>query len=448
MEMWKECLLGDVADWGAGGTPSRGNKEYYIGKIPWIKSGELKNKYLLDTEEKISQKAIENSSAKIFPKGSVAIAMYGATIGKTSILGIDASSNQAVAVAKPHPDKIVSEFLYYYLLSKEKDFINLGQGGAQPNISQAVLKSFEFKYPSIKTQKLIINKIDSLFAEIDAGVEELKKTKEKLELYKQSVLNAAIRGKLVPQDPNDEPASKLLERIRAEKEKLIKEGKIKKEKPLPPIDPSEIPFELPKGWEWVRLSDIMELITKGSSPNWQGVKYVSKDEGIAFITSKNVQRFYIEYQNLEYVEEKFNKIEPRSILKSGDVLTNIVGASIGRTAIFSDSFVANINQAVCILRPINRAFSEWVESYLNSPVALEMMNSGKVEMARANLGMSEIAKFLIPIPALSHQQNILNYVRKIIKDANEQQEFSQKLIEESMLMKQSILKMAFEGKLI
>jgi type I restriction enzyme S subunit len=130
----------------------------------------------------------------------------------------------------------------------------------------------------------------------------------------------------------------------------VKEGKIKKQKPLPPVSDEEKPFELPHGWEWCRLETITELITKGSSPKWQGVSYTDNSNDVLFITSENVGSFKILLDSAKYVEKKFNEIEPRSILTYNDILMNIVGASIGRTAIFNLNRNANINQAVCLIR--------------------------------------------------------------------------------------------------
>ena len=149
---------------------------------------------------------------------------------------------------------------------------------------------------------------------------------------RELILTLAMQGKLVPQDPSDQPASELLKQIEAEKKKLIKEGKIKKQEPLPPIKPEEVPYAVPDGWAWVRLGDISKLITKGSSPKWQGVNYTSADQGILFITSENVDNYCLKFQNRKFVEIKFNEIEPRSILQKFDILMNIVGASIGRVA--------------------------------------------------------------------------------------------------------------------
>ena len=197
----------------------------------------------------------------------------------------------------------------------------------------------------MKLQERKISELDTINEKNDSLLSSLR----------QQILQQAVQGKLVPQDPNDEPASELLKKIKAEKEKLIREGTIKKQKPLPPIASDEIPYEVPKGWAWCRLGEISQLITKGSSPKWQGVNYIEQSEkGILFITSENVDSFKLKFDNKKYVEKKFNEIEPRSILKRGDFLMNIVGASIGRTAVFNiDIKDTNINQAVCLIRQIN-----------------------------------------------------------------------------------------------
>ena len=152
-EGWAEATLEDIAQWGSGGTPSRKNSEYYDGLIPWIKTGELNQKIIVDTEEKITDLALQNSSAKIFPKGSVAVAMYGATIGKTSILGMDAATNQACAVGIPNLEITTTEYLWHYLSSQKEDFIEAGKGGAQPNISQGVVKEWPLPLPPLNEQK-------------------------------------------------------------------------------------------------------------------------------------------------------------------------------------------------------------------------------------------------------------------------------------------------------
>lgn len=193
---WAGTTLGEVADWGSGGTPSRSEPRFYGGTIPWIKSGELNGRYITATEEFITEAAIENSSAKLFPAGSVAIAMYGATIGKTAILGVDASTNQACAVGAPVAGIVSKEFLYRFLQSEKKAFIEKGKGGAQPNISQAVIKAHEICLPPFEEQTRITQKLDELLAQVDTLKARLDAIPTLLKRFRLSVLAAAVSGRL------------------------------------------------------------------------------------------------------------------------------------------------------------------------------------------------------------------------------------------------------------
>ncbi len=182
---WESATLQDVASWASGGTPSRLNPAFYAGAIPWFKTGELGVRLLSKSEEHISEEAVSQSSAKVFPKGSVALAMYGATIGKTSIFGIDAATNQACAVGLP--EAVGSAFLYYFLLSQEKGFSDAGKGGAQPNISQGIVKAWPLRLPPAAEQTRIVTKLEELLSDLDAGVAELKAAQKKLKQYRQSL---------------------------------------------------------------------------------------------------------------------------------------------------------------------------------------------------------------------------------------------------------------------
>ena len=162
---WIREPLSDICDTTSGGTPSRKVQEYYQnGTIPWVKSGELENNIILDTEEYITEEALANSSAKIFPAGTLLIALYGATIGKLAFLGIPAATNQAVCAIFENK-KVSLKYLYYYLLFKRSDLVKQGIGGAQPNISQAILKKLIIPYPvSISDQERIVARIEELFS--------------------------------------------------------------------------------------------------------------------------------------------------------------------------------------------------------------------------------------------------------------------------------------------
>jgi len=240
-------------------------------------------------------------------------------------------------------------------------------------------------------------------------------TEHSIVQLKQTILQLAVMGKLVPQNPNDEPAIILLEKITEEKAQLIKEGKIKKQQPLLEISEDEKPFELPEGWEFVRLERLCKLITKGSSPKWQGVAYTDDPDDVLFVTSENVRSYVLKLDSKKYVEKKFNEVEPRSILGKGDYLMNIVGASIGRTAIYNIDDLANINQAVCLIRAFTHLLnSQYLVNFFNSEVCVSYMFDKQVDNARANLSMGNIAKFVIPFPPLAEQHRIVAKVDELM----------------------------------
>ena len=307
-------------------------------------------------------------------------------------------------------------------------------------ITQDMLKNQLCPLPPVNEQIRIVE----MFYRLLPYIERYGKAEEHLtalnttfpEALKKSILQEAVQGKLVPQNPDDEPASILLERIRAEKQELIKQGKIKKSKhesiivtrdkiPYEIIDgkerciADEVPFEIPESWEWCRLTELSSVITKGSSPKWQGITYVDEKNGILFITSENIGKEKLLMNKAKYVEKKFNDMHPTSILKFGDILTNIVGASIGRTAIYNlNSENSNINQAVCIIRLINLDFRMYIIKFLNSPIAFQMMTNNSVDSARANLSLSSVSNFLIPLPPLAEQKRIVEKINELMPIIN------------------------------
>ena len=194
-ETWCWTRMQEIAQWGSGGTPSRKVSEYYNGDISWVKTGELNDDYIFETEEHITQEAISHSSAKIYPTDTVVIAMYGATIGKVGILGIPAATNQACACAivKPSTDY---KYLFYYAQSQKDDFIKKGKGGAQPNISQEIIKFHQFPLPPLAEQQRIVDRIESLFAKLDEAKEKAQAVVDSFETHKAAILHKAFTGEL------------------------------------------------------------------------------------------------------------------------------------------------------------------------------------------------------------------------------------------------------------
>ncbi|HOJ85488.1 MAG TPA: restriction endonuclease subunit S [Elusimicrobiales bacterium] len=190
---WEVVRLGDVCDTTSGGTPYRNISKYFGGNIPWVKSGELKDYDILDTEEKISEEGLKNSSAKILEKGTLLVAMYGATVGKTGILGIKAATNQAICAILPKNSKTVfNKFIQYFLIKNRNFLIRERYGGAQPNISQQVIKNLSIPLPPLEEQK----KIAEILSKIDNMKEEAEKKLDYLNEFFNSALDLLITGKV------------------------------------------------------------------------------------------------------------------------------------------------------------------------------------------------------------------------------------------------------------
>ena len=281
-ESWVWVRLEDISFVGTGSTPDRTNKEYYTGSIPWVNSSLTQNDYILQTPEFISEKAIEETSCRIYPIGTLIVAMYGQgkTRGQVSELKIAAATNQACAAIQVYNCDIKTFvklfFKYNYTTIRRK-----ASGGAQPNLNLLKIKKIVLPLPPLAEQKRIVAKIEELMP-ILHKYDKAQKVLDELNgampvRLRQSILQEAIQGKLIPQDPNDEPASVLLDKIRAEKVRLVKEGKLKKKdiidsiifkgddnKYYEQVDGKalqiETDYSFPDTWEVVRLAHICRLM--------------------------------------------------------------------------------------------------------------------------------------------------------------------------------------------
>jgi len=405
---WTRTTLETVAIWGSGGTPSRKREDYFRGDIPWIKTGELGSKFIRGSDEKVTKEAIENSSAKIFPQGSVVIAMYGATIGKTSILGISASSNQACAIAQPIKEVLFNEYLYYYLLSQTRKFIDLGKGGAQPNISQTILKSYPILLPPLAEQQRIVDKIEELFSDLDSGIDSLKTAQRQLKVYRQAVLKWAFEGKLTAQWREEqqrqgklESADTLLAKIKAERSKRYqkelgiwqaeveaweangKEGK-KPRKPRkfnePKITVEELP-DLPKGWQWVFPEDICSpedysLAIGPFGSNLRVQDYRDSGKPLVFVRHITKGDFNLDPKYVD--EEKFEELKPHAI-QPLDLLVTKMGDPPGDCEIYPIGREKAIITADCL------KFRVWSD-YVNRKLYKYCINSNLI---KKQLGLME-----------------------------------------------------------
>jgi len=284
----------------------------------------------------------------------------------------------------------------------------------------------------------------------------------------QKILDLAIRGKLVPQDPNDEPASVLLERICEQKQQMVKEGKLKKKDikndsvifvgednlhyekfqdgTVKCIE-DEIPFELPEGWSWCRLLSLSIKIGAGSTPTGGAAVYTTS--GIKFIRSQNVYDDGLVLDDVAYIPEEINQKKSGSIVKSKDILLNITGGSIGRCALVSDDFdIANVNQHVMIIRLANLELRKYIHSVVISPYIQEQIISRQVGSGRGGLSAETLSTFLIPLPPLNEQVSINRKLNECISQVLAIADAKCNISNLIIATKAKILDLAIRGKLV
>jgi type I restriction enzyme S subunit len=218
---WTEATIAQLAQVGTGSTPRRGERRYYEGgTIPWVTSSVVNRASVEAAEQFITEAAIQETNCKVFQPGTLLVAMYGEgqTRGRVTVLGIEAATNQALAAISPTANSpIQSSFLYWFLRSKYLSLRSEASGGVQPNLNLGMIKATEVPVPPLAEQMEIVRRIESAFAEIDRLTAEAAAARRLLDRLDQAVLAKAFRGELVPQDPADEPAAVLLDRIRAER---------------------------------------------------------------------------------------------------------------------------------------------------------------------------------------------------------------------------------------
>jgi len=210
-DSWQWVKLEEIGLWQSGATPSKSNKEYYGAGVPWLNTGDLNDGIVTTIPKTITQKALQETSVKIYPKGSVLIAMYGATIGKLGILNIDATTNQACCAC--YNCFINRNYLFYFLLAWRNEFIEMGGGGAQPNISKEKIESTLIPLPPIAEQNRIVAEIDVLLKHIGDIEYNKQSVDSAIQSAKSKILELAMQGKLVAHDPSDEPAADMLRRV-------------------------------------------------------------------------------------------------------------------------------------------------------------------------------------------------------------------------------------------
>jgi type I restriction enzyme S subunit len=451
---WRWTRLGNISEVIGGGTPKTNVPEYWAdNEIAWLTPADLSNlntKMIYSGRRDISRLGLEKSSAKLLPKGSVLFSSR-APIGYVAIVGKELATNQGFKSCFPYMLEI-NQYIYYFLRFVGKEINKNATGTTFKEVSGKEVKNIPIPLPPLAEQKRIVTKVESLLAQTQAMKEQLIQAEaeqrklnqsalyhltsapskaefqkswffikdnfdllynhpENVAELKQTILQLAVQGKLVDQDPNDERASTLLERIKAEKAQLVKDGEIRKKKPLPPITEDEIPYDLPIGWEWVRWDEISLHIAdvdhKMPSEISEGIPYISprdftNDGGIDFDKAKKIsEKDYLALSR---------KIKP----ESGDIIFPRYGTiGVNRLVDVDFRFLASYSCAI-IKHMMGFVNPEYLFYYSLSPLTKNEIEKYINKTTQANVGIKSIQQFLVPLPPLREQNRIVTKTKKML----------------------------------
>ena len=363
-------------------------KAYFGGSIPWLKTGDLNDDYVKDIPERITDKALKETSVKLNPEGSVLIAMYGATIGKVGILTFPATTNQACCACSELCG-VDNRFLFYFLISHKEEFIRQAGGGAQPNISKEIIVNTPIPVPPAEEQKRIVSEIEmwlgvlkdidksSLF--IHAGINNCK----------ARILDLAIHGKLVPQDPSDEPAIELLKRINPN---------------FTPSDNLHYKGSLPKGWCFSTIGDLFQHNT-GKALNGR-----ERDgDGLRYITTSNL--YWDRFDLTEVRTMPFTEVEKEKCRATKGDLLVCEGGDIGRAAIWPYDYDVMIQNHIHRLRPKTNLSVRFFY-YIILLYKQQGLIGGK-GIAILGLSSRELDRMVVPVPPVEEQHRIVAGIKTL-----------------------------------
>ena len=429
---WVWCRLGILCQKiGAGKTPLGGKSQYVSSGIPLIREQNVHNNGLsYDGMAFITQETNQSmKGSQVFAK-DLLMNITGGSIGRTALIIDDFAGgnvNQHVLIIR----LINSSFRHFVHRVLHSDFI-LGlmfskQTGDKPGLSAEKVNRFLIPIPPLAEQQRIVEQIETLLNYVDIIDTDAETLEKSITLAKQKILDLAIRGKLVPQDPADEPASELLKKIKAKKDTLVKAGKIKKDKHESYIFKSddncyhenidgkvtditdEIPFDLPEGWHWFRLKNLCSLITDGTH---QTPEY--SETGYVFLSSTNVTSGKIDWKNVKYIPEKLHTVlHDRLAPQFGDILLAKNG-TIGCAAIVDRVDVFDIYVSLALLRPFRTAImSEYLHKIIGASAVQNYFAGEKKGIGLYNLHLENIRQTPIPLPPLAEQKRIVSQVEKL-----------------------------------
>ncbi len=453
-EGWCETTLGELGRWSSGGTPNSKNLAYYGGDIPWVRTGDLRDNEIGDVEGRITQEGLSNSSAKIFPKGTLLVAMYGATIGRTGLLQAPAATNQACAALLPDDGTVdLVPFLWWYFRYAVDDFRALGQGGAQPNISQTVIKSRQFWLPPLPEQRRIVAKLDRLSARTKAARAHLARVQSLATRAKQATLAAAFRGDATEIWRNKNGVTRLdadetASAIDAERTEILKNAGPQRKGKSAKADHHRNPVDLntPEVWRTATLEAIsspVRLIQYGILKPGQDVP-----DGVPYVKVLNITGGEVQLEKIRHTTPEIHDSYRRSTLRLGDILLTIRG-TVGRLAFVPPELDGgNITQdtvRIEVLRSVNSRFVFW---WLHSPLAEQYFRDNQKGVAVRGINVGDVRPMEVPLPGRAEQEEIVRRIEAAFARIDRMVEDATRAAHLLDRLDQRLLAKAFRGELV
>lgn len=390
-----------------------------------------------------------NTDMILLKKGDLLISGINAEKGAVTIYRDEEDALATIHYSSYEFDekKIYIDYFKWFLISDAfKNLLRASAGnGIKTELKSKHLLPLKVTLPPLVEQTKIVEKINSRQAKLKTIETEVDQQQTYLQLLRQTILQEAVQGKLTKQDPTDEPATELLKRIKAEKEKLIKAGKLNKEKELRPILEDEIPFGLPDGWLWCRLEEIA-YVGNGSTPS--KTEFTESPSDIPYLKVYNIVKQKVNFHyKPQYIKKACHEGQlKRSMSYSGDVLMNIVGPPLGKIAMIPEDIVeCNINQAIVVIRPFIRELNQWIYWFLCEKTAVNAIVT-KGTAGQDNISVTQSRNIVFPLPPLAEQQRLVIKVQQLHQQLSQLEAQVQQSRQYAQQLLQSVLKEAFEEK--
>ena len=420
-DTWKWVRLGEVIQYSLGKTPPRAEEKWWGNDVPWVSISDMpENGHITLTKEKITTEALSQKFKNKISKAGTLLMSFKLTVGRVSILDIDAVHNEAIISILPYIDdnQIFKNYLFNSLpyITNYAETKNAIKG---QTLNSSSIKNLLFPLPPLAEQKRIVAKIEELLPYVDQYEKAYNELQELDKRFpgdlQKSILQLAIQGKLVPQRAEEGTAEELYKQIQTEKKKLIKEKKIKKEKPLPEITDDEKPFDIPETWKWVRLGEI-GFYKKGpfGSALTKSMFVPKSKDTIKVYEQKNAIKKDVSigdyYIKKDYFENKMKGFE----LFPGDIIVSCAG-TIGETYVMPANFERGIiNQALMKIKLFEPTHVPYFLMYFDFILKKNAKINSKGSAIKNIPPFEILKKYVVPIPPLAEQKRIVAKIEELL----------------------------------